>query len=354
MDTMDVDFSKTLSLTDLPLELLCMIARYVKREDKVWLASTCRLFRYVFYSSKHLLEPNGTLYNKYMSFVNSESRMAFILTQTKKRVDDEVLRHAMSNAAERSDIKTMALILDKCHNNVAIRVSSGPAGIAARRGDVDMLRWLRVHKFHMTDLVAVTAARNRHLHVLDYLLSIGRVDVGVVVVAAREGLMDVLRWCKRNDVDDSRYGLNVAALFGHARVFRWLLAHGRTVDDETMTYSAHGGNMDIIKLTFKLRPIVPRKVCEVAAEQGHTKVIEWALSLFCPWDEQRCQDAAIAGGRLDTLIYILSVATVVRPDICAHAHAAWQWRILEWLLDNGYCDDGQYAMYRGSIAAQNT
>jgi len=350
---MDVDCSKILSLADLPLELLCMIARYVRREDKVWLASTCRLFRHVFYSSKHLLEPDGTLYNGHMSFVDSESRMAFILIQTKKRVEDTVLRHAVSNAAERGDIKTMALILDKCHEKWAIKVNTGAACIAAAKGDVAMLTWLHNHKFRITNEVAKEAAHHVQLRALDYLLSIGCITYEVSLVAARSGRLVVLQWCKRNNVDDGRYGLNSAAMFGHERVFRWLLANGRTPDDETMMDAAHGGNMDIVKLTFKLRPIIPREACASAAAGGHTHVIQWALSMFCPWDEQQCQTAAIIGGHLDTLIYILSVATVVCPDICALADDACEWRILEWLLDNGYCNNGRYDMYRVRIAAQS-
>jgi len=349
MATMDIDTDGTLSLTDLPLDLLYMIARHVKRDDKVWLASTCRLFRHVFYDSKHLLEPDGTLYNRPWSFIHSASRMAFILTQTTKQINDHVLLRAIDNAAERGDIKTMALVLDKCRDTSYIKSNYKPYALAAENGDVDMIMWLRARGFHGFHTVQSIATKHSHLHVLDYLLSIERVSCGVLVYAAKLGHIDVLQWCKRNGVGDKSWGLNEAAVCGRTDAFRWLLENGWTPDDDTLNKAAEGGNVEILALTFTLRPIMTKTLCTIAATEGHTSVMQWAVSHSCPWDEQKCQRLAIAFGRLDTLQFILSVATILLSDICDYATSHSQWHILEWLLDNGYCDDARYQMYREGL-----
>jgi hypothetical protein len=154
-----------------------------------------------------------------------------------------------------------AVKLDDPHVPLYTRAPSSSmlCAAAARRGDLPMLRWLRIQ---------------------------ARADwnVGVCAAAASGGHLDVLKWLRREGCPWDEGVCAEAACWGDLEMLRWL----RGVDVATCSRAvcSDGIKDSSSSLDLPSSLVAPwdARVTAAAAEHGQFYVLRWLHTHRCPWD----------------------------------------------------------------------
>lgn len=250
---------------------------------------------------------------------------------------------------------------------------------AAANGHVNIMKWSVKHGFRWPSSKVLArvykkAARNGHLSVLQWAeLEIWKshalyIDVlqhndKIFTAAAKSNQQEVIKWLKNNgflfDSDIikhlARHGLK-AVLWGMEEGFhlndsvplvaiknqdmellKWcfdnhLVAH----DEEVLTeLAAKHGNLSALEYMVIEKKFAIGDIGAAASGKGHIHILEWALKyknpcyIFSMW-------AAICGGQLPTIIWLLDHDCPMPLDSLATATKYNQPHIFKWLHDNVY------------------
>ena len=93
------------------------------------------------------------------------------------------------------------------------------------------------------------------------------------MLAAAQGHLELLQWCRANDCEWNQATCSHAASGGHLELLQWCRANGCEWDADT---------------------------CRGAAVGGHLELLQWCLANGCAWDADTCS-AAARGGHLELL-----------------------------------------------------
>jgi hypothetical protein len=195
--------------------------------------------------------------------------------------------------------------IQRAHSNGhawAIHLSA----VAAERGHLHVLRWLRARCYPIKNTTFMYAAYGGHIH--------------------------VLRWMCENGFQWDEAVCEWAALAGHLHVLKWARANGLPWSGTTCLFAAYGGHIHVLKWARQNGcPWYGEDVCSAAAEHGHLETLKWARANGCPWDAFTCSLAA-KNGHLDVLKW-------ARENGCpwdelTHVFAR-QSSALRWVTDHG-------------------
>jgi hypothetical protein len=141
--------------------------------------------------------------------------------------------------------------------------------IAARAGDVEMLRWLKSAGCCFDKWTSLRGAQSgNNLNVLQFLHAEGCPWHPNVCGAAGEA--------------------------GDLEQLKWLFSHGATVDNSTAMIAARGGAVPVLEWLQQQQQDVELKehtMC-CAAEHGHLQLCQWLHTQQCPWDDTATFSAA--------------------------------------------------------------
>ena len=188
---------------------------------------------------------------------------------------------------------------------------------AATSGDLEMLRWLHAHRREGCTIEATMyAARNGHLGVLKWLYANrpeGKEDIWCAIdIAAKYGDIDILRWMHR-DVNDGcmMNAMDYAAIGGQLETVKWL--HANVAEDEcctttAMDYAAMQGDLDMVRWLHMHRTEgCTCRAMEDAAKNGHIDVVRWLYMNRKPQFEDCMQmaiDYASKNGHVDVVQWL--------------------------------------------------
>ena len=157
-------------------------------------------------------------------------------------------------------------------------IGSGLAHLCGASGNLSMLRWLSssgLSPYTCTEEgenVALIAARNGHLTILQYLHTEKSFDFAssnpagesCVLLAAHHGHIDILQWLSSAGIilsehrtNTGRSAIHTAAAAGELKTVKWLARNGLSIEDKTY-------------LGYTIE-------C-MAAKEGHIHILEWLLS----------------------------------------------------------------------------
>jgi hypothetical protein len=154
--------------------------------------------------------------------------------------------------------------------------------LAATRGHLEMIKYLRENDCPWDPEASQFAARYGHLDVLRWIWNEGGPwPASVITMAASGGHIDILQWLHTGQIMCLVFpSVSVAAAAnGRTDVLRWLHANGMTV---------WNGN-----------------VCAAAAANGHLETLQWLRANDCPWDELTC-DFAVKMGHTEILKWAIA------------------------------------------------
>jgi len=230
---------------------------------------------------------------------------------------------------------------------------------AARNGHLHVLQW--AHRCssqwppfdQQTD---VYAARGGHLHVLEWLNSISQVDPEQVCLAAiPSGHLHVLQWVDANglwpaSLNDTLYWdetiCATAAEGGHGHVLQWLLRHNVHWNKTWTLGAAEGGHLNLLQTLRAPDPPCPWDtvaICAAAAGAGRLELLQWVHAQDPHWNWGEVHICTIRGGHMAVLQWLWTLPHEDNdPDgepwdhqFCSWAAHHGELAILQWLRTQG-------------------
>jgi alpha-N-acetylglucosamine transferase len=109
-----------------------------------------------------------------------------------------------------------------------------------------------MRQYHHPRILCHIAAREGNLAVLKYLRSIQCPwDSDTCASAAENGHLDVLQWCRENDCSWDAWTCSRAAINGHIDIFKWCRYNGCECCQYTCKYLERKGYYDVLQWSFK-------------------------------------------------------------------------------------------------------
>jgi len=161
-------------------------------------------------------------------------------------------------------------------------------------------------------------------------------------LAAKRGNLAMLKWCRENAVDDSRWDYFVfeAALVPgktqeRFEIVHWLLANDcPTADGWAICDSAaRGGHMEILTWAHGEGYPCDFNAFRSAAHSGNVEMMAWMRAKDCGWSEEACTSAA-AAGNLDALKWLHAEGAPWNARACAAAAYEGNLPLLQWLREH--------------------
>ncbi len=124
------------------------------------------------------------------------------------------------------------------------------------------------------------------------------------------------------------YAVNLAR-GGHLKVLQWARSQGCPWDENVCTYAARGGHLEVIQWARSQGCYWNENTCSEAAFGGHLEVLQWARSQHCLWNARTCERAA-EGGHLEVLQWARSHGCPWNERACAYAAREGHLEVLQW------------------------
>jgi hypothetical protein len=214
--------------------------------------------------------------------------------------------------------------------------------MAARWGRLDVLRWLRdgIWTFipHRDGHdICVAAASNGHVHVLEWALTnqgLAMWNHAMSDAATRNGHLHVLLFAQARGYPMSGRELHLSAENGHLNVVIWLREQGIPWDSLICAAAASGGQLHVLQWLRANGCRWGADTCIEAAGGGHLHILQWARANECPWDAITCREAA-RGGHLHILQWVRANGCPWHDATCTAAAENDNLYILQWVRAHG-------------------
>ncbi|GFH46184.1 hypothetical protein CTEN210_02658 [Chaetoceros tenuissimus] len=191
-------------------------------------------------------------------------------------------------------------------------------------------------------LLFKAAVENEKLDVIHYLYekyewedSVKHGDQGLELsrIAAKKGSVNVLKFLRRNDFScDSRI-TSLAAEFGHLNILQYAHENSCPWKPDVCYKAAAAGHFEVLQYAFEHGCPWDAWTCIASAEAGHLDILKWAKANNCPWDSSFVIEKAAAGGHLHIVQWCLENGCEWNDGIVLEAEAAGHLHIVEWAID---------------------
>jgi len=171
--------------------------------------------------------------------------------------------------------------------------------IAAKSGELEGIKWLRIQGCGWDRETTIHCARNCHLSVLQWMRN-----------QSPPCPMDFTTIC--TEAIRSTMG-------GDFSTLKWLYAQGCTVNQGTMDAAARLGLLDTMKWLRSLDPPCPwddevfRDAAVCIWWNPSLEILNWLHTQGCPWDVSKCLISSSAAGNLAAIQWILSLEDAPQP-----------------------------------------
>jgi len=184
-------------------------------------------------------------------------------------------------------------LLEWFHNNIPVATSNIRMSIAhvAAKGDLDHVKWLVERGYSPIECIASKAARHGHLHILEWLHSIGKLsEISTNFI------------CRK------------AARGGYMEVIEWLMQHGQGINSSTIDAAAAGGHINVLEMLVKRGYCITGHAYGAAIRNARTDVFMRLLAYDIPKHESACIRAA-ARNDLPLLISLYDSGFPLHKDV---------------------------------------
>jgi len=225
----------------------------------------------------------------------------------------------------------------ECPHKRGFTLTESACAAAARRGDLEMLQWLRAKGCPWDSTTCERAAQQGRLCVLEWARAQGcpwNWGSSVCCRAAKAGHLHVIKWARDNRCLWSPQICAAAAGAGHLAVLQWARANGCPWNEETCAHAARNGHLHVLQWLRANDCEWGIDTCREAARNGHLEVLQWARANGCPWDGNVMAYAAKEGH-----VAILEWAHAngcPKSDVCHHAAMGGRLDVLKWAVTKGF------------------
>jgi hypothetical protein len=98
----------------------------------------------------------------------------------------------------------------------------------------------------------------------------------VIDYAAANGLLDVIKWARKNGCPWNYATCYNAAKGGHLAVLQWARENECPWNKLTCSMAAEGGHLEVLKWARENGCPWDEWICAIAARRGHLEVLQWA------------------------------------------------------------------------------
>jgi len=212
---------------------------------------------------------------------------------------------------------------------------------AARAGHAAVVEWLLEQGCESTTQVCDQAICGGNMDVIELCMTKGHAGVWIVEWfvndAACGGHVEVLEWLYHLHMEREgptairvwKEAMVLVADRDHVRVLEWLEAHGIEAEDDSWA----------------------RKGSECAANRGHMCVLVWMAMRGLDWDRVRCCEAAASRGDIDMLEWLAGQGCSWTETVSVKAALMRDRATVEWLRAHGAPWNGKV---HGRVAALDT
>ena len=118
-------------------------------------------------------------------------------------------------------------------------------------------------------------------------------DEGTINAAARQGNLEMVKYCVANECPIDAWACASAALHGHLKVLKYLREEAKATWDSRMaTFAARKGHLHILKYLFESNYNQFEYACEDAAKNGHLDCLKYLHETAkAPWDYRAVRKA---------------------------------------------------------------
>lgn len=162
---------------------------------------------------------------------------------------------------------------------------------AAKYGNLDALKWALDHRYTKNSEATSVAAKNGHLHILEYLLDyLGRFKTlngnrrypfynrWICYNAALGGHLKILKWARDRNFHWDTDVTYVAASKRNAEMLKWLLINGCPWDDKIVKFANDNGWKDIQEIIEKYAPKNTENTFSNALKRNPFNLLGWVLT----------------------------------------------------------------------------
>ena len=361
--------------------LLTAIFRFVGCGNYRFLAPVSKSFRKAYLKEFH--ETNTYFGNAVLSLPCTK-----IAIQEKTQGEETKLA---CYAAKHGHIQVFKLSEPKDNNNNKRHIIDA-CTLAAKGGQLEMLKWARNNGYQWSSRTFKMASRNGNLDILNYLANNncpmngnanangnGTTDTDdITLTAAQAGHLHVLQWARSKGYPWNTNTCSISAQLGHLQILQWATAEGCPCDQQICTQeAAKAGHLDILKWARSTNFAFHELTCNFAAGGGHLETLKWTIDNQCPcnaeclipgaaitghvhtaqwarnqgfpWDEDTCKYAA-RGGHLPFLQLARTNGCPWNYETCLDAAAGNHVEVLEWAVSHG-CPYQEHLCLRHAAAA---
>lgn len=163
---------------------------------------------------------------------------------------------------------------------------------AARRNDLEVLKYLYKDNCPFGSLVWVEAIENENIKMIKWCKSKNiKYSSFVISKAAEVGKLKILKLLDSYDMEFNDDVCDSAIYGGNLNTLKWLINDkGLIFDNFAFAAAAEIGNLTILKYLFYLSQHnleygwFDETTCAVAAKNGQFKVLKWLREKQCQWD----------------------------------------------------------------------
>lgn len=208
---------------------------------------------------------------------------------------------------------------------------------AAKHGQCMILKWLLSNGYLIGAELFARAAKSNNLNLLKWLRNspygICPFDCSTFINAVAHGCINTLEWLHEERCPSTPEVYSKAAQYGHINAIKWLHSHGYEWSETVWNTAAAGGYLDILKWLHEAGCPKSVDTYSYAAENGHIHVIEWLQTItqrptnLCIW--------AVSGGHLEMLKWLREQNYPWGGDVCEQAILHGHFDCLKWAHENG-------------------
>ena len=169
-------------------------------------------------------------------------------------------------AAKRGDLSTLKSYIKRgCKWDVYTPY------LAAKYGHFEMLQWIHstFFLFKDSDLIATGAAKGGHIEILQWVVTRYTVNtISLCEYATMSGQLKVLKFLSTTINSDGEYGM-------HTNITEFAEHIDRT---NSVIIAARGGMLEILKWFKRIKCVIPDSAANESAVCGQLHIIEWLIS----------------------------------------------------------------------------
>lgn len=152
-------------------------------------------------------------------------------------------KEAVADAASRGSVALVEFL----HGTLRFPLSPAACAGAARGGHLALLQWLRAKRCAWDAQTSFEAARNAHVHVLEYTAGQQLWSTKTCAAAAESGHFDTLKWLRAHDCPWDQAVTSRAAARGDLAMLQWSRAQGCPWTEMTCNCAAQNGHLQVLK-----------------------------------------------------------------------------------------------------------